>query len=100
MINAKKIKFLDTPANSPDLNPIEHLHHDQKAILKEFRMTVISSAQVVQEAAEIEMLHTWQEDHDFAKHVARRAKLSYIQGLCKRSMESEPAYGNRYNDSM
>lgn len=100
LIAEKNIQFLTTPANSPDLNPIEHLHRDQKAILQEFRMTVISSAKVVQEAAEIEMLHVWQDDEDFARKVAKRASLDYIQGLCKRAKESEPPYGNRYKDSL
>ena len=37
LIAEKNIMFLDTPTNSPDLHPIEHLYKDQKNILEDYR---------------------------------------------------------------
>jgi hypothetical protein len=41
------IKFIDTPANSPDLQPIEHLHKDQKRLISDTRFKTTSAAAAV-----------------------------------------------------
>lgn len=53
------IDFLDTPANLPDLNPIEHLHKDEKAELKKFCESVRSVAGVIKDEAEFECNRIW-----------------------------------------
>ena len=54
-IHEFNIKFIDTPANSPDLQPIEHLHKDQKKLLLDTQIKTISAAAAVQLEAEWEM---------------------------------------------
>jgi transposase len=41
------IKFLNTPVNSPDLQPIESLHKDQKKELLKTRLNTTSAAGAV-----------------------------------------------------
>lgn len=100
LIAQKDILFLDTPVNSPDLNPIEHLHKDEKSILQDFRTAVTGAGRVVQETAEINMEAAWVEDKTFAAKVAKRCNLSYLQALCRLSKAADPPYSNRYKDSL
>lgn len=94
------IKFLDTPANSPDLQPIEHLHKDQKKLLEPLRLHTISKAAAVQHNAEAQMKSVWQDNLEFDRKVQDRMSIGYFKGLASRSKASEPAYGNRYKDSL
>jgi hypothetical protein len=94
------IKFLDTPANSPDLHPIESLHKDQKREIADFRFKVISTTAAVQARAENEMIRIWQRSPIFDAEVQKKFAISYFKGLAQRSKDSEPAYGNRYKDSI
>jgi hypothetical protein len=50
-IKAQGITFLDTPAWSLDLQPIEHLYKDEKQLLLEFRLSIIGADRIIQEAA-------------------------------------------------
>jgi hypothetical protein len=100
MIKAKGIKFLDTPANSPDLNPIETLHSDQKSILREFVEGVTGADKVIQDSAEIEMEHTWCDDEVFAQKVAKRLNWDNIHTLYERCANADSPYSNRYKDSI
>jgi hypothetical protein len=54
-IHSQKIQFLDTPANSPNLNPIKHLHKDQKDELTDYHIKIASAARATQLEAEGEM---------------------------------------------
>jgi hypothetical protein len=94
------IKFRDTPHNLPDLHPYEHLHKDQKRIIKEYRKSVRSAAAAVQLEAEMQMIKIWCDNTEFNFEVRKRMHLSYFKGLAKRSRDSTPKYGNRYKDSL
>ena len=54
LIEAKDIKFWNTPFSSPDLNPIKHVHKDQKK-LHGFESNVTGADKVIQETAEDEI---------------------------------------------
>lgn len=100
LISKLGIQFMDTSANSPDLNPIEHLYSDEKDLLEEFKLTVVGAGQVVQETAELEVEHVWTKNQAFDDCVAKRCSINYLKTLATRSMNSDPPYGNRYKDSM
>jgi transposase len=65
-IHEHNIRFLDTPANSPDLQPIESLHKDQKKELDKLRINTANAAAAVQAAVEKEMKAVWQESTTFS----------------------------------
>jgi len=48
MLYEKNVLFLNTPANSPDLHPIEHLHKDEKRLSKEYRMAINGTRTAIQ----------------------------------------------------
>jgi hypothetical protein len=96
----QEIKFLDTPANSPDLQPIEHLHKDQKKELERLRFGTTSAATAVQLHVEQEMKAIWQRSETFNQKVEERMAISYWKGLATRAMEADPPYSNRYKDSL
>ncbi|SMR46070.1 unnamed protein product [Zymoseptoria tritici ST99CH_1E4] len=98
-IEARGIKFLDTPTNSPDLNPIEQLHKDQKKILRPYRMAVTSASKESMKEGEQRMRDVWCNDSEFNALVRRRTAVSYFQGLCNSSRHAEPPFSNRYKDS-
>lgn len=100
LIHEFDIKFIDTPANSPDLQPIEHLHKDQKDLLFDFRRHVTSAAGAVQLEAENRMKGIWQHNRDFDDQVKWRMSIDYFKGLADRAKNSTPKYGNRYKDSL
>lgn len=100
LIKAQNIKFLDTPANSPDLQPIETLHSDEKRLLRPFAMGVVGSGKDIQELAEDEVSYVWKQNPEFGDCVARKASISYFQGLCYKSKQADPPYSNRFKDSM
>jgi hypothetical protein len=99
-IHELDIKFLDTPANSPDLQPIEHLHKDQKHELASARFNTTSAAAAVQAQREKEMIAVWQRSETFEKKVKERMAIDYWKGLATRSMQADPPYSNRYKDSL
>jgi transposase len=99
-INEHNIEFLDTPANSPDLNPIEHLHKDQKRLLSEYRLSITSAAKDIQHQAEERMKRIWVEDDEFDAYVRRRCRMGYLKGLCNKAKHCKPRYSNRYRDSL
>jgi hypothetical protein len=99
-IQQQNIQFLDTPAWSPDLQPIEHLHKDEKQLLTDFRLSVVGADRVIQETVEDEMRHIWINDTRFDDLVRKRCAVAYVQALCYRSKHADPAYSNRYKDSI
>ncbi len=68
-IHEHDIKFIDTPANSPDLQPIKHLHKDQKRLISDTRFKTRSAAAAVQLQAEREMKGIWQHNKEFTNFV-------------------------------
>jgi hypothetical protein len=94
------IKFVDTPANSPDLHPIEHLHKDQKKELERLRMCTTSAAAAVRLYAEREMIRVWRDSATFEAKVQERFSIRYFKGLAQRSKDATPSYSNRYKDSL
>ena len=83
-IEAKGVKFLDHPKNSPDLHPIEQLHKDQKRLLADFRFKIQSAARDIQDAAEREMEHVWCDCDEFNEKVREKAHLRYYKALATR----------------
>ena len=99
-IKAENIQFLDHPANSPDLHPIEHLHKTQKRLIRDFRMKISSASKNMKKKAENEMRRIWMDDPEFTAECAVKASISYYKKLAKASKEAIPPYSNRYNDSI
>lgn len=89
-IHEHNIRFLDTAANSPDLQPIESLHKDQKKELDKLRINTASAAAAVQAAVEKEMKAVWQESTTFNTKVEERMAISYFKGLARRSSQADP----------
>jgi hypothetical protein len=54
-IHEHNIRFLDTAANSPDLQPLETLHKYQKKELDKLRINTASAVAAVQTAVEKEI---------------------------------------------
>jgi uncharacterized Zn finger protein len=63
--------------NSPDLQPIESLHKDQKKELLKTRLNTTSAAGAVQLALEKEMVAVWQHSATFEAKVEERMSISY-----------------------
>jgi transposase len=99
-IKRQGIQFLDLPANSSDLHPIEQLHKDQKKLLEDYRFSIQSAAKEIQQDAKAETRRIWCQDFGFTCLVAEKADLKAYQTLAYRSKHAEPPYSNRYNDSI
>jgi hypothetical protein len=100
LINQLAIQFIDLPARSSDLHPIEHLFKDYKKLLADYRFAVRSAAKAVQQQAEQEMEAVWCDSHEFDELVVYKASLEAYQALAQRAKHAEPRYSNYYNDSI
>lgn len=94
-----EIHFLETPAFSPDLAPIEQLHHDQKRLLLDYRLSITSASRATKAEAGEEAKQVWQSS-EFDAIVARKLSIHYFQGLATRSKHADPPYSNRYRDRL
>ena len=99
-IKADNIKFLDHPANSPDLHPIEHLHKTQKRLMKDFRIKLRGASKDMQKLAENEMERVWVCNSEFDADCKRKASITYYKALAQASKEANPPYSNRFKDSI
>ena len=99
-IKTEDIQFLDYPANSPDLHPIEHLHKTQKRLMKDFRMKISGASKDMKKKAENKMRRIWVDNPEFTTKCTIKASISYYKKLAKTSKEAIPPYSNRYNNSI
>jgi transposase len=99
-IHELNIQFLNIPANSPDLQPIKHLHKDQKKELSSARFNTTSATAAVQKEREREMITIWQQSETFENTVKECMAIDYWKGLATRAMHADPPYSNRYKDSL
>ena len=58
-IYAMNIQFLEQPANSPDLHPIERIFDNQKRLLSDYKHRVKSQSKASKEHAKTELKRTW-----------------------------------------
>lgn len=100
LIRRLQIMFLDMPANSPDLHPIEHLHKDEKQELEDYRSITRSQSKASRAEVDREIEWVWCQSTNFNDKMAQKADISYYKGLASRSKASTPAYSNRYKDSL
>lgn len=94
-----EIRFLERPAFSPDLAPIEQLQDDQKELLRDYRLSIGSSSKAVKDKAAEEARRVWQESPEFNDHVIKRLSTQCFKGLASRSKVADPPCSNRYRES-
>jgi hypothetical protein len=80
------VEFIDWPANSPDLHPVEDLQRHHKLLLEDLRFEVSSATNNVKQHCKDEMERTWIEDPIFDKiaiDVMSVSNYMRLAGLCR-----------------